>query len=98
MCASIEAPTAQTALAFVGSDANGGRSLSSITGMADTLLSRRKWTALIANARIFHFGSVTLAAEPSRTDRFAAAQRARAALLVSFDPRAPGSVIPRNTP
>jgi len=85
----IEAPTAKTALAFVGSDANGGREFVFYhQGMADTLLSPEEVDRdLIANARIFHFGSVTLAAEPSRTATSAAAQWAHEQrCLVSFDP------------
>jgi fructokinase len=85
----VEAPTAQTALAFVGSDANGGREFVFYhQGTADTLLGPGEVDPdLIANARIFHFGSVTLAAEPSRTATRAAAQWAHEQrCLVSFDP------------
>jgi fructokinase len=85
----VEAPTAQTALAFVGSDAQGGREFVFYhQGMADTLLRPEEVDRdLIANARIFHFGSVTLAAEPSRSATNAAARWAREqGCLVSFDP------------
>jgi len=85
----VEAPTARTALAFVGSDGHGGRQFVFYhRGMADTLLrSEEVDRELIANARIFHFGSVTLATEPSRTATAAAAQMAReCGRLVSFDP------------
>jgi len=56
--------------------------------MADTLLRPEEVDReLIAHARIFHFGSVTLAAEPSRAATAAAAQWAHeAGCLVSFDP------------
>jgi len=85
----VEAPTARTALAFVGSDGRGGREFVFYhRGMADTLLRAEEVDReLIANARIFHFGSVTLATEPSRAATAAAAQWAReAGCLVSFDP------------
>jgi fructokinase len=85
----VEAPTARTALAFVGSDGHGGREFVFYhRGMADTLLRPEEVDReLIAQARIFHFGSVTLAAEPSRAATAAAAQWAReAGCLVSFDP------------
>jgi fructokinase len=85
----VEAPTAQTALAFVGSDAHGGREFVFYhQGMADTLLRPEEVDRdLIANARIFHFGAVTLAAEPSRSATAAAARWAREqGCLVSFDP------------
>jgi len=85
----VEAPAARTALAFVGSDGHGGREFVFYhQGMADTLLRPEEVDrALIANASIFHFGSVTLAAEPSRTATAAAAGWAREhGCLVSFDP------------
>jgi fructokinase len=85
----VEAPTARTALAFVGSDGHGGREFVFYhQGMADTLLRPEEVDRdLIANARIFHFGSVTLAAEPSRTATAAAARWAHEhGCLVSFDP------------
>jgi fructokinase len=85
----VQVPTAQTALAFVGSDARGGREFVFYHhGMADTLLRPEEVNRdLIANARIFHFGSVTLATEPSRTATSAAARWAREQdCLVSFDP------------
>ncbi len=85
----VEAPTARTALAFVGSDGHGGREFVFYhRGMADTLLRPEEVDReLIANTRIFHFGSVTLATEPSRTATAAAARWAReAGCLVSFDP------------
>ena len=85
----VEAPTARTALAFVGSDGHGGREFVFYhRGMADTLLRPEEVDReLIAHARIFHFGSVTLATEPSRAATTAAAQMAHeAGCLVSFDP------------
>jgi fructokinase len=85
----VEATTARTALAFVGSDGHGGREFVFYhDGMADTLLRPEEVDRdLIANASIFHFGSVTLAAEPSRTATAAAARWAHEdGCLVSFDP------------
>jgi fructokinase len=85
----IEDPAARTALAFVGSDDQGGRSFVFYhAGMADTLLRPDEVNRdLIAHARVFHFGSVTLAAEPSRAATLAAAEWARqSGCLVSFDP------------
>ena len=56
--------------------------------MADTLLRPEEVNRdLIAQARVFHFGSVTLAAEPSAAATLAAARWAHASgCLVSFDP------------
>jgi fructokinase len=87
----VEEPRARTALAFVGSDGEAGRSFVFYHhGMADTLLRPEEVDRdLIANSAIFHFGSVTLAAEPSRTATSAAASLARRHdCLVSFDPNA----------
>ena len=80
---------AQTPLAFVGSDGKAGRSFVFYhKQMADTLLEPAEVDVeLIAHARVFHFGSVTLAAEPSRSATLAAARWAREhGCLVSFDP------------
>jgi fructokinase len=87
----IEDATARTALAFVGSNERGGRSFVFYhAGMADTLLHPEEVEVnrdLIAHATVFHFGSVTLAAEPSRSATLAAARWARQdGRLVSFDP------------
>src|SRR6266702_4124111 len=75
----VAEPTARTALAFVGPDGNGGRSfLFYHQGMADTLLTPDELDPeLIGHAPIFHFGSVTLAAEPSRSSTTVAASMAR---------------------
>ena len=85
----LAAPAARTALAFVGSDGHGGREFVFYHhGMADTLLHADEVDReLIAHAGIFHFGSVTLAAEPSRAATSAAARWAHErGCLVSFDP------------
>lgn len=85
----VEDSAARTPLAFVGSDGLGGRSFVFYhDGMADTLLRPDEVNRdLIAGARVFHFGSVTLAAEPSASATLAAARCAHdSGCLVSFDP------------
>src|SRR5207237_5023672 len=85
----VLAPSARTALAFVGSDASGGRSFVFYhAGMADTLLTDEEVNReLISQARIFHFGSGTLVAEPGHSATLTAANLAREQrCLVSFDP------------
>jgi fructokinase len=82
-------PTARTALAFVGADGNGGRSFVFYhQGTADTLLGPEELDhELIGHAQIFHFGSVTLATERSRSATTGAARLARErGSTVSFDP------------
>ena len=89
VCGLREAPSAHTALAFVGSDGHGGRSFVFYhEGTAHTLLRPEEVDRdLIGHARIFHFGSVTLAADPGRSATAAAARWARdSGCLVSFDP------------
>jgi fructokinase len=85
----IGSPGVQTPLAFVGSSGLSGRTFVFYHGgMADTLLKPEEVDCeLIAHASIFHFGSVTLAAEPSRSATLEAVRCAREhGLLVSFDP------------
>jgi fructokinase len=82
---------ARTPLAFVGSDGNGGRAFVFYhQGMADTRLEIDELAVtreLIAHARVFHFGSVTLADEPGAGATLHAAECARAnGCIVSFDP------------
>ena len=82
-------PAAKTPLAFVGSEAEGGRSFIFYhRGLADTILRPEELDGeLIGHASIFHFGSVSLAAEPGRSATFAAGRIARdRGCLVSFDP------------
>jgi fructokinase len=84
-----EDPRARTPIAFVAADdLTGGRFLLYRTGTADTRLARQDLDLdLIAGCQVFHFGSVSLTDEPSRTATLEAAHRARAAgALVSFDP------------
>ena len=85
----ITDPAARTPLAFVGSDGAGGRTwIFYHRGMADTILRPDELAAsLIGTATLFHFGAVSLAAEPGRSATLAAARMAReAGALVSFDP------------
>jgi fructokinase len=87
----VEDRFARTPLAFVGSDGNGGRTFIFYhEGMADTLLRDDELfhaRELIRHARLFHFGSVTLAAEPAASATLHAAEYARrSGCLVSFDP------------
>lgn len=82
-------PKARTPLAFVGSDGTRRRSwIFYHRGMADTLLQPEEIDAeLIRHAQAFHFGSVSLAAEPGRSATLAGARIARdGGCLVSFDP------------
>jgi fructokinase len=82
-------PDARTPLAFVGLDGARGRSFIFYhRGMADTILRPEEVDAeLIGHARAFHFGSVSLAAEPGRSATLAGARIARdGGCLVSFDP------------
>jgi fructokinase len=82
---------ARTPLVFVGPDGTGGRRFIFYhDGMADTLLRPDELAAgreLIAHAAAFHFGSVTLAAEPGARATLEAVRWARrCGCLVSFDP------------
>jgi fructokinase len=82
-------PDARTPLAFVGLDGARGRSFIFYhRGMADTILRPEEVDAeLIGHARAFHFGSVSLSAEPGRSATLTGARIARArGCLVSFDP------------
>lgn len=85
----VEDPAALTALAFVGSDGAGGRSFIFYhTDTADTRLRPEDINReLIAHAAVFHFGSVTLSAQPSAAATVSAVELARqSGCLVSFDP------------
>jgi fructokinase len=87
----VQDGAARTPLVFVGSDGHGGRSFVFYhDGMADTLLRPEDVSRsrdLIAHARVFHFGSVTLSAEPSAATTLDTARLAREfGCLVSFDP------------
>ena len=78
-----------TTLAFVQLDANGDRSFTFYRSPgADVMLTEAEVnTALIDDCTVFHFGSVSMTAEPCRTATLAAARYARQrGKLVSFDP------------
>jgi fructokinase len=80
---------ARTALAFVSLAADGERDfLFYRHPSADTLWeAAADDLAVAARARIFHFGSITLIAEPSRSSTLAAARAAwEAGALISYDP------------
>jgi fructokinase len=82
-------PGARTPLAFVGPEPGGGRSwIFYHRGLADTTLRPEDVDLeLISHARIFHFGSVGLTAEPGRSATLAAARSAAdKGCIVSFDP------------
>lgn len=80
---------ASTTLAFVQLDEQGDRSFTFIRKPgADMLLEYDSIdTGLIDDARIFHFGSVSMTNEPSRTATLEAALYAKKqGLIVSYDP------------
>src|SRR5688500_8033583 len=82
-------PTARTGLAFVSLTREGERDFMFYRNpSADMLLRPEEIPAdLCADARLFHFGSITLIAEPSRSATLHAAGQARAAgCAISFDP------------
>ncbi|SRR5579871_355714 len=85
----VSAKRAQTALAFVSLDSSNERSFefhgdpSPDALLAPGDLRERPWRG----ARVFHYGSISLIAEPSRAATLAAIARARKrGLLVSCDP------------
>ena len=80
---------AKTALAFVALQADGEREFAFYrSSSADMLFAQHEVDVeLLRRARIFHFGSVSLASEPSRSAALHAASLARQnGLMVSFDP------------
>lgn len=84
-----DAPGALTTLAFVGADPVYGRSFVFYRDRtADTLLQPREIDReLIAHARVFNFGSLSLSAEPTRSAIELAVRVAhQAGCLVTFDP------------
>ncbi|MGE5581241.1 MAG: carbohydrate kinase family protein [Bacillota bacterium] len=81
--------TANTTLAFVHLDAGGDRSFSFYRKPgADMMLTPDDLDYdLLKKARIFHFGSVSMTGEPSRSATLAAAKFAKEhGLMVSYDP------------
>lgn len=80
---------ARTALAFVSLGKDGERSFVFYRHPSADMLMRPEDVDLnvINGRRIFHFGSITLINEPSRSATLMAAQHARAnGLLISYDP------------
>lgn len=82
-------PAARTALAFVSLDADGERSFVFYRHPSADMLMQPEDVALdvIDQARIFHFGSITLIHEPSRSATLRAVEYAREkGLMISYDP------------
>ena len=80
---------ARTALAFVALGAGGERSFSFYRHPSADMLMRPEDVNLnlIDTYKIFHFGSITLISEPSRSATLLAAQHARSrGKLISYDP------------
>lgn len=80
---------ARTALAFVSLMENGERDFMFYRHpSADMLLTPEEVDAeYVASARVFHYGSITLGAEPSRSATLHAVQAARSKdVFVSYDP------------
>ena len=78
-----------TTLAFVAIDEKGDRSFSFYRKPgADVMLRESEVDeCLLADCRVFHFGSVSLTDDPARTATLAAARRAReAGAIISYDP------------
>lgn len=78
-----------TTLAIVSVDGSGERSFAFYrTGTADVSLSIQDVPlAIICDSSVFHFGSVSMTSEPSRSATlFAAAEAAKAGAKISFDP------------
>ena len=78
-----------TTLAFVTLDEKGDRSFSFYRKPGADLMLRESELdeCLLCDCRIFHFGSVSLTADPARTATFAAVKIAKdAGAMISFDP------------
>ena len=78
-----------TTLAFVTLDREGERSFSFARkpGADSCLRWEECHTSLIDRAKVFHFGSLSMSAEPSRTATLSAVKRAREkGKLITFDP------------
>ncbi|MDD4691848.1 MAG: carbohydrate kinase [Eubacterium aggregans] len=81
--------TAPTTLAFVHLDDRGDRSFSFYRRQcADTLLTKGEIAmSVIKNSRVFHFGSVSLTDEPTRSTTLTAVALARySGAMISYDP------------
>jgi fructokinase len=82
-------PAARTGLAFVAIQESGERDFLFYFDVARDLALRvdELDTAFLQSARAFHYGSISLIAEPSRTTTLAAARIAsEAGALISYDP------------
>lgn len=82
-------PTARTALAFVSLTAEGDRSFMFYRHPSADMLLRPDEinTEVIRRYQVFHFGSISLISEPSRSATLHAVQAAQAAgLRISYDP------------
>ncbi|XP_008788319.2 fructokinase-2-like [Phoenix dactylifera] len=82
-------PHARTALAFVTLKSNGEREFMFYRNpSADMLLTEKELKlSLIRSAKIFHYGSISLIAEPCRSAHLAAMRAAKeAGILLSYDP------------
>ena len=80
---------ARTALAFVSLRANGERDFMFYRHPSGDMLwqATQRDLAIAATCRIFHFGSISLITEPSRSSTLAAIDAARrAGALISYDP------------
>jgi fructokinase len=78
-----------TTLALVSLDKRGNRSFKFYREKtADVMLNKDEINYdLLQNAEVFHFGSVSMTTDPSRSATFAAASKAKeSGLLISFDP------------
>ena len=85
----ISSPEAFTTLAFVELSEDGERRFSFVRNPgADTLLAAGDLnSSLISSCKIFHFGSLSLTAEPARSATLAAVKAAKAlGTLISYDP------------
>jgi fructokinase len=82
-------PDARTALAFVSLAADGDRSFSFYRNPSADMLMKPEDVALdvIDSYKVFHYGSITLIGEPSRSATLAALEYARSrSKLISYDP------------
>lgn len=82
-------PSVHTTLAFVHLSPDGDRSFSFYRGPGADIMLRVEDLPenLIRQARVFHFGSVSLTDEPAREATFAAVRMAKeAGALISYDP------------
>ena len=85
----VLAPQLPTTLAFVALDASGDRSFSFYrTGTADVMLTPDEVDEeVLASTPLFHFGSVSMTAQPSRSATLHAVETAKAhGALISYDP------------